>query len=58
MDKNLGVRPIGVGEVVRSIIAKAVLSIVGTDIQQAAGPLQLCAGHIYLHLVLKLLYIP
>ena len=45
LDKNLGVRPIGVGEVVRRIIAKAVLSIVGTDIQQAAGPFQLCAGH-------------
>ena len=45
MDKNLGIRSIGVDEVVRRIIAKAVLSIVGTDIQQAAGPLQLCAGH-------------
>ena len=45
LDKNPGVRPIGVGEVVRRIIAKAVLSIVSTDIQQAAGPLQLCAGH-------------
>ena len=38
LDKNPGVRPISVGEVVRCIIAKAVLSVVGTDIQQAAGP--------------------
>lgn len=45
LDKYPGVRPIGVGEVVRRIIAKAVLSIVGTDIQQAAGLLQFCAGH-------------
>ena len=44
LDKNPGVRPIGVGEVVRRIIAKAVLSIIGPDIQCAAGPLQLCAG--------------
>ena len=44
LDKNPGVRPIGVGEVVRRIIAKAVLSIIGPDIQRAAGPLQFCAG--------------
>ena len=42
--KNPGVRPIGVGEVVRRIIAKAVLSIIRPDIQRAAGPLRLCAG--------------
>ena len=40
--KNLGVCPFGVGEVIRCIIVKAVLSIIGSDIQQAAGPLQLC----------------
>lgn len=43
MDKNPGVRPIGVGEIVRHIIVKAVLSIIGPDIQCAADPLQLCA---------------
>lgn len=35
LDKTPGVRPIGVGEVLRRII----------DIKEAAGPLQLCAGH-------------
>jgi len=46
LDKNPGVRPIGVGEVVRRIIAKAALSIIRSDIQRAAGPIQLCAGQI------------
>ena len=45
LDKNPGVRPIGVGEVVRRIIAKAVLSIIGLDIQQAAG--SLCRTNIW-----------
>jgi len=33
-----------VGEVVWHIIAKAALSIIRSDIQCAAGPIQLCAG--------------
>ena len=37
-------RPIGIGEVPRRIIAKAVLSLFRFDIQEAAGPLQVCAG--------------
>ena len=36
--------PIGVGEVPRRIIAKAVLRIIWGDIVEAAGPLQACAG--------------
>ena len=44
LDKNPGVRPIGVGEVPRRIIAKAILCIIGGDIEKAAGPLQVCAG--------------
>ena len=39
-----GVRPIGVGEVLRRIIGKAVMRIIGRDLQQAAGSSQLCAG--------------
>ena len=42
--KNPGVRPIGICEVSRRIIGKAILSIVNPDIQQAAGSLQLCLG--------------
>ena len=44
IDKCPGVRPIGVGEVPRRIIAKAILRILKMDIEEAAGPLQLCAG--------------
>ena len=45
LDKCPGVRPIRVGERVRRIISKAILSIIGPDIQEAAGAFQLCAGH-------------
>ena len=37
-----GVRPVVIGETARRIIGRAILS---DDIQMAAGPLQLCAGH-------------
>ena len=46
LNKNPGVRPIGIAETVRRIIAKAVLSITRLDILNASGPLQLCAGQI------------
>ena len=45
-DKNPGVRPIGICEVVRCIIAKAALSVVREEILKAAGSRQLCAGQI------------
>ena len=44
LDKCPGVRPIGVGEVPRRIIAKAILRVIGSDVVDAAGPFQLCAG--------------
>ena len=44
LDKFPGVRPIGVGEVIRRIISKTVLAIVKFDILEATGSLQLCAG--------------
>ena len=44
LDKNPGVRPIGIGETSRRIIAKAVLQVVKQDILDAAGCLQWCAG--------------
>ena len=46
LDKNPGVRPIGICEVPRRIIAKAVLSLTRPDVLDAAGSLQLCAGQI------------
>ena len=44
LDKCPGIRPIGVGEVSRRIIAKAVMSVVKEDVTHAAGALQVCAG--------------
>ena len=44
LDKCPGVRPIGIGEVVRRIIGKAVMKIVKYDLQEAVGATQLCAG--------------
>ena len=44
LDKCPGVRPIGVAEVVRRLLGKAILSVAGTDVQHAAGAIQLCAG--------------
>ena len=38
IDKNPGVCPIGVGEVCRRIISKAILRVVGLDIQSRQGP--------------------
>ena len=44
LNKCPGVRPIGVGETVRRIIAKSILYITGEDLQLAAGSSQLCIG--------------
>ena len=46
LDKCPGVRPIGICETPRRIIAKAVLFATKGDLQDAAGPKQLCAGQI------------
>ena len=46
LNKNPGVRPIGICETSRRIVAKAVLSVTCQDILQAAGSLQLCAGQV------------
>ena len=44
LDKSPGLRPIGIGEVLRRIIGKSVMSIIRDDVGIAAGSLQLCAG--------------
>ena len=44
MNKNQGVRPIGICEVVRRIIGKAVMATIKGEALEAAGLLQLCAG--------------
>ena len=44
IDKCPGLRPVGVGEMLRRIIGKAVMSVTRMDVQKACGPLQLCAG--------------
>ena len=46
LDKCPGVRPIGISEIPRRIISKAILWILSPDIQDAAGPLQVCAGQV------------
>ena len=46
IDKCPGVRPIGVVETVRRVIGKAIATAISNDIQEAAGPLQVCAGHL------------
>ena len=46
LDKCPGIRPIGIGEVVRRIIGKAIMRIVKHDLQDAVGSIQLCAGQL------------
>ena len=44
LNKNPGVRPIGVGEVLRRIVGKTIAWVQKKDIQEAAGPLQTATG--------------
>ena len=44
LDKNPGVRPIGIGETSRRIICKAILNILHYDILDVTGVEQLCTG--------------
>ena len=37
-------RPIGIGEILRRLVGKVVVSNIREDIIKAAGPLQTCAG--------------
>ena len=44
LNKNPGVRPIGVGEVLRRIVGKTIAWSLQEEIQHAAGPLQMSSG--------------
>lgn len=44
LNKDPGVRPIGVGEVLRRIIGKTISNFFKEELKEAAGPLQVCAG--------------
>ena len=44
LDKHPGVRPVGIGEVVSLIIGKAIVVVVGSDVEKVTGALQVCAG--------------
>ena len=46
LNKNPGVRPIGVGEIPQRIVGKIVLRVARQDLQHAADSSQLCAGQI------------
>ncbi|XP_066925277.1 uncharacterized protein [Clytia hemisphaerica] len=43
LDKSPGVRPIGIGEVLRRIFGKTLIRVIKKDIMKAAGSLQVCA---------------
>ena len=43
-DLKPGVRPIGIGEVLRRIVGKLLIGVIKDDIVEAAGPLQTCTG--------------
>ena len=44
LDKNPGVRPVGIGEVLRRISGKLVVRTLKLDIQQSGGLIQTCTG--------------
>ena len=44
LDKQTGVRPIGIGEILRRVIGKIVMKFLKRDVLKATGALQLCAG--------------
>ena len=43
-DKSPGIRRIGIGEILRRLVGKLLVQI-KQDLKEAAGPIQVCAGH-------------
>ena len=44
LDKNSGVRPVGIGEAIRRLMAKLVHSLTATQAMEACGTNNLCGG--------------
>ena len=44
MKEDDGIRPIGIGEVLRRIVGKSVSKVLNEDIQNACGSIQTCSG--------------
>ena len=44
-DKSPGIRPIGIGEILRRLVGKLLVGELKQDLKEAAGPIQVCAGH-------------
>ena len=44
LNKNPGIRPIGIGEVLRQLTGKSISWVLRDEIQEAAGPLQVATG--------------
>ena len=44
MDKQPGVRPIGIGEVLRRVVGKRVRKLLKRNVLKASGSLRLCVG--------------
>ena len=45
LNKNPGIRLIGIGEILRRIVGKAVMKVAKEEIIASVGTLQVCAGH-------------
>ena len=43
-DKIPGVRPLGIGDMIRHLVAKCCLAVMGQEATRACGTDQLCAG--------------
>ena len=44
LDKNPGLRPIGISEILRRIVGKVVVSTIRGGVTESVGSLQACAG--------------
>ena len=44
LDKCPGVRPIGIGDILRRLLCKTLLIVVGNEATRACGTDQLCSG--------------